>query len=208
MKSDISDYNIKYFITLLVLVSILCIMLLIVFPNQSNVLSGIASYILAIGTFFMVYIMYISYKTLAEIQKTSLEPVLAVTLWKYCYEGQEELSSFGITIKNDGLGPAKNVKLLINWALTQTIKKPGKWAKHDFNINHFYGESITDIGTIGAKEKKEETKLPIPGNLKFNDVYGVRLIATCEDIFGNKMKKYSDSKNEYLSNAEIKKFEF
>ena len=139
---------------------------------------------------------------MTEIQRASLEPALTVTLCKTPFEGKEDLSWYGVIIKNDGPGTAKNVMLWVSWAYRKI--KPGTTEKLDFRKTDYYGEVGIEIGNIASKEDRYVSNLPLPGNLEVKDVYGVKLTVTCEDMFGFKKEKYSDSKKIYLSDAKIR----
>jgi len=200
----IKDSLIKLIISLFVIASVMALTLLILIPNFSTVVSAIASIILAIGTFFMVYVTYESYKTLAEIQKRSFDPYLSVSLWKYVFVGEESLSAFGIKIRNDGPGIAKDVILTTNWILNPTQKDSKKIQKQDSQPKKYEGGGQIKIGNIGPKEKTNISFIIGANHYSINEVWGVKMVATCEDIFGNKDKKYSDTKEIFLPDAEIK----
>lgn len=193
----IKDTLIKLIIFLFVIASVMALTLLISIPNFSTVVSAIASIILAIGTFFMVYVTYESYKTLAEIQKRSFDPYLSVTLWKHPYNRKELLSDYGVTIKNDGSGMAENVVLTTEWILNPT-------KNHNSQARKYVGEGKTKIGRIASKEEKNESFIIGAKHYSIDQVWGVKIVATCEDIFGNEDKKYSDTNEIFLPDAEIK----
>jgi hypothetical protein len=179
---------------------------LYLFPNMTNIIIASGTMTMAVGTFFMAYITFISYRKLIEIQRKSLEPALSVDLWRIHLLGQKSTEGFGVTIKNDGHGIAKNVQLRINWAL---FKKPssGEWVSSKFADEDFYVECMISIGNISSKDKLEISKIPLPKIDDNKEAYGIRLSALCEDVFGNNMIEYSDTKNIYLSDAEVKKIE-
>lgn len=200
----INAFLVRLCIFILIIGAILELLLLIILPDLSLVVSAMASVTLAIGTFFMVYITYESYRTLTEIQKISLEPALTVSLWKVCYVGGKSLSDYGIAIKNDGPGIAKNVVLTTNWILNPTKKDLKKTQKHDLQPKKYSGEGQEKIGNIASKEGTERSFIIGAKHYPINEVWGVKIVATCEDIFGNRDKKYSDTKEIFLPDAEIK----
>jgi len=155
LKKRISS-TVKISIFLLVLVGIL-IIILILFPNLANNMIAAGTIAMAFGTFLMAFITYVSYRDLIElqkeshlIQKTSLEPALSVSLWRYSLCGQKSTDGYGVTIRNDGHGIAKNVRLRVNWAL---LKKPSneEWIACKFSDSDFYGECEVPIGNISSK---------------------------------------------------------
>lgn len=201
---QVRDFLIKFVILVFIFGAILELFILIILPNLSPVVSAIASVTLAIGTFFMVYVTYESYRTLTEIQKISLEPALTASLWKMCHLGEESLSDYGIATKNDGPGIAKNVILTTNWILNPTQKGSKKTQKQDSQPKKYEGEGQIKIGNIGPKEKTDMSFIIGANHYSINEVWGVRIVATCKDIFGNEDKKYSDTKEIFLPDAEIK----
>jgi hypothetical protein len=170
--------------------------------TQLDYLNPIISALLAIGTFIMALITYKSYKSLITIQKASLEPALAATLWKKVSQIPATLSDYGITIKNDGPGIAKNVRLLSIWA--SRVREIRKVEKLDFRDSDFekYGVEV-EVGNIASKEEIN-VSLPFPRKLKPIDAYGIKVKVTCKDILGNIESKYGDIKNIYLGDAKTK----
>ncbi len=156
----------------------------------------------------MVWITYISIRENSKFQQASLKPFLSVSIWKWGFEGKDSIDNYGVTIKNDGLATAINVKLGVNWA-SKKIPKAPKWANCKFGEKDFHGRSYIDVGNIPAKEdiKLSSAQLPTTLKIPFKELYGVRLIAMCEDVLGNQCDEYKDEKEFYLSDAEWRKFE-
>lgn len=178
-------------------------------PDMSNVIVASGTMLMAFGTFLMAYFTYISYKNLSDIQKASMEPALSISLWRVAHQGGVSLSDYGITVKNDGNGIAKKVMLWFNWAIKEEKGKERKLTDRKFGKYDLYGDARIEVGNIASKDKIDISSkvFPPPGGFKENDLYGVILKVTCEDVLGNEEEKYFDLKKIYLSDAEIRKLE-
>jgi len=178
------------------------------FPIMENNFLTSATITMAIATFIMACITYISYDKLITIQKATFEPALSVSLWKKAYqvENPKELRIYMIRIKNDGPGMAKNVTLETRWASIKKTKDTRN-RNHEFKEEDLAEQYDLDIGNIAPKEKQDVSQIPIPLLAMDGEVYGIKIKATCEDMFGNRMEKYSDIKRLNLFDAEIRKLE-
>lgn len=130
-----------------------------------------------------------------EVMRKSHEPVLSLDLWKSWKKGQEPTSTasytYWITVRNDGMGPARNVELKYRFGRMHI--KPGEvWeeSEKDFDLH------VIDLpmGSIATGSVLEERLLDSKENSSDLDSrYAVRLKASYEDIFG---KKYYESERE------------
>jgi hypothetical protein len=154
---------------------------------ENNILVS-ATITMAISTFIMAVVTYISYQELITIQKAGFEPRLAISF--------DNINKI-IKIKNDGPGTAINCKLSYNWAIRQMQKRIVQI--FDIREEDFDKCAIDiNIGNIASKESFYLSALndinPIH-NLPLGVIdYAVRLRITCEDQFGIRLDKYSDTK--------------
>jgi hypothetical protein len=188
---------------ILIAISVFLLIYLYYLPKFSNIFVAIGTIVMAISTFVMAYITYESYSKLAEIQKVAHEPALSLSLWKSNKFGKGNLKRYGVQIQNDGPGIAKRVKLSVNWAIKEEKGIKRENIENKFQKYDLFGEIEIEIGNIASKDKINVSykKIPFPGSFTENDVYGVILKVTCEDIFNVKDKKYFDLKKIYLSDV-------
>ena len=132
-------------------------------------------------------------KEILEVMRKSYEPALSLELWKttpgppYQVEGSDKIPYiYGVTIRNDGMGPAKNVKLTC-WQGYMPLPTETEeiWKESDKDFTD--GPTFNDIVNIAPRRKCEKRL----GDLKNvsegkGPVYAVTLQAICEDVFGNK----------------------
>jgi hypothetical protein len=185
------------------------IVFLAIFPNMSDVIVASGTMTMAFGTFLMAYITYVSYRNLSIFQKKSLEPALSVSLWRVSMYGQGPIDGYGVAIKNDGHGIAKNVKLSLNWAFEpmDTSDYPSAW---EFMEEELSKTETIDIGNIASKDEENSSlsKFIEPKDiLEMNNIYGVKLEVICEDVFGQRLEEYRDIKKILLRDAEPRKIE-
>jgi len=158
------------------------------FPFMENNILATSTITMAIATFIMACITYMSYQELIKIQKADFEPRLAIS-----FDNIKKI----IKIKNDGPGTAINCRLSYNWAVRQM--QQGIAQRFDIREEDFNGGAIDlNIGNIASKESNDLSVLTSINRLHnlpsgFID-YAVRLRITCEDQFGARLDKYSDTK--------------
>ena len=163
----------------------------------NNMITAISQILMAVTTLVLAVVTYTSYNKLVSI---STSPALSVILWKHLYAVG---GSYGVTIRNDGPAIAKEVRLWINWAKTKTPDKEGEWVECKFSKEDLSGVYGFDIGNIGPRDS-EDFDLTLPKLPSNEEVYGVKLTATCKDIFEEDHPVYHDTKTVRLSNAKIK----
>ena len=112
-----------------------------------------------------------------ELMKKTYEPTLSLDLCKF-YESSHEgtFPQYRIIIRNDGNGPAKNVKLCYRFYIEQY--KPGEtsWVESEKDLEQ--GGPVVQIGSIApGRELKRRVN-------KTRNAYAVCLEASCEDVLG------------------------
>jgi len=154
------------------------------FPYMENNILASSTIAMAIATFMMAVVTYISYDKLITIEKASFEPALTISFNK-----QKNY----VTIKNDGPGIAKNIILYYCWAFRQV--PPNKVERYDIREEDFEKEiEINNMGNISPNKSIEDV-ISIPHNLPHDYIlYALRLRVTCKDQFGKRLDKYSDTK--------------
>jgi len=105
--------------------------------------------------------------------------------------------TYGITVRNDGMGPAKKVNLQYQFGRMHITGEIWEESEKDFGP---YAE-FSNLGNI-APGRKWEGRL---GDLKekssdLGPIYAVRLKASCEDVFGK--KNYEVERKMHLEDAE------
>jgi len=125
-----------------------------------------------------------------KIEKAGLEPVLNVDI----HDGPfvPAGSTIEIIIENVGHGVAKNVSFFYKW-LYKEIQPTSDLKLLDDNE---FGETIsmTDITNLSTNGKYKKT---IDRSTQ-TKIYGIRVTATCEDQFGKREERYSDTKTIFL----------
>ena len=91
-----------------------------------------------------------------------------------------------------------------NWILFSSKKDNKTFHKRKSKNLIYSGEGKIKIGRIATKDRREISQIIGASNLSINKVWGVKILATCEDIFGNKNQKYFDEQELFLHDAEIK----
>lgn len=161
-------------------------------------LTGWATFAMAIVTFMLVIATAISTilthrhnkkvdehsEQTLEVMRKAYEPALSLDLWRkekkvLSANGKKIKPVYGITVRNDGMGPAKNVELHYRFYCMRI--EPGKTWEESENDLEPHGP-IFDIGNI-ASSREWEVRLV---DITKEDVYAVHLEASCEDVFGKK----------------------
>jgi len=137
-----------------------------------------------------------------EVMRKSHEPVLSLDLWKSWKKGHEPTSTtsytYWITVRNDGMGPARNVEVQYRFGRMH-IKSGKEWkeSEKDFDLQ---GISLP-MGSIATGGMLEGRLLDTKENSSDLDSrYAVRLKASYEDVFGKKY--YEVEQTVHLEDAE------
>lgn len=154
-------------------------------------LTGWATFAMAVVTFILAMAAFVSiYYTneqngtvnnhneqTLDLMRKAFEPTLSLDLSKdrhgrpNCYE---------ITVRNDGNGVAKKVKLCYCFYI-QTEVSGETWVESENDLES-HGP-ILDLGNLGSGLKRYESTGEIDGNK-----YAIYLEARCRDVFGKECK--------------------
>ena len=162
------------------------------------ILTGWGTFAMAIVTFFGVIVTVTSTivthrhnkkvdehsEQTLEVMRKAYEPALSLDLWRkekkvLSANGKKTHPNYGITVRNDGTGPAKNVKFYYRFYVERRELGETSWRESENDLE--LGGPIFDIGNI-APSREWEWRL----NTIKEDVYAVHLEASCEDVFGKK----------------------
>lgn len=127
-------------------------------------------------------------KTL-ELMRASHKPTLFLDLFRKWKGGKNSTLTndyiYWITVRNDGIGTAINVDLFYKFGRMPNLESREVWksSEKDFEL-HYRGDNI---GNISAGKTWIERFWPLEEDSNdLNSIYAVRLMANCEDIFGEK----------------------
>ena len=170
--------------------------------------------LMAIGTMILAIITVISTmltqrhnkrvdeynKQTLEVMQKSHEPALSLDLWKkeLVITSTGTRYTYGITVRNDGMGPA--IKVNLQYQFGRMRIKPGEiWEESEKDFGPHI--MVSNLGNI-APGRAWEGRL---GDLKekssdLGSIYAVRLKASCEDVFGK--KNYEVEQTVHLEDAE------
>lgn len=129
-------------------------------------------------------------KQTLEVIRASHKPTLFLDLFKK-WKGRTGSTLpnnyiYWVTVRNDGMGPAINVKLFHKFARMPSLKPGEGWKSSEKDFELYY-RGDWNIGNIAAGKTWRESFWPLEEESSdLNSIYAVSLMANCEDIFGEK----------------------